>query len=376
MKISAFATALLFASPFASAASLRNNKEESNTSKLSKAQLVVHGVKGDFSDADLAIITQTAIAAYKAVQKNDRYSINSITPLIHFGVDDKDLKQGCQLCPPDDDAFLTQGCQLCPPDDDSFKSVVKGSGNGNVIMMDVEVGQGCQLCPPDDDAFAFEATSTYKDFTQSFCSLLTRSGSANLANSHSCHFTFLEEPGHKVAPLQLKKTKDEQALGFLSVRGLLHDLSAKDIAMIEKYTIATYNQAFANTGYSLEAINARGSVETPKSNKNLDQGCQLCPPDDDALKQGCQLCPPDDDSFLTHGVANIVLLDAKVAGLSQGCQLCPPDDDAVLSTVDLERANKAFGKALCTKLRNSGSPNLAFADGCSMDFLYEHATTK
>ena len=106
----------------------------------------------------------------------------------------------------------------------------------------------------------------------------------------------------------MKTIEDKSALGFLSVKGLLHDLTRDGIAIIEGATFETYNDAFANVGYSFESLRVRDAVETPKN----------------SLKQGCQLSPPDDDSFGAKG--NVLLFDIKVGGgvVNQGCRSALP----------------------------------------------------
>ena len=395
MKISTIAATLLALSPVTQAVLY---KEESL--KTSKAQIVIQGVPNDFSKEDLAVINKSAIAAYNAVQKDSSYSLVTVKPLLHFGAGDS-----------------VSQCMLCPPDDDAFSL-----GEEKVLVADVQVrSKQCMLCPPDDDVVALEDSSNHKLFVESFCNLLATSGSENLAKAHHCSFSFLEKPGHKVAPLSLVN-RGEAALGFLSVTGLLQELSTEDIAIVESSTLETFNQAFANiAGYSeLASLHVKSAVETPKNHHGLTQcmlcppdddvmevkskQCMLCPPDDDTMKSApaikqCMLCPPDDEAFSSRAgyVGSVLMLDIEVAApktTSNGkvsqcmlcppddetvmvpavkqCMLCPPDDDEVGAGMDLKTVAMAFSRALCSKLRNSGSPNLAYADDCALDFFYEH----
>ena len=348
MKIAAIAT-VLFAgfSSHAQASSLRSKN-------LSKAQIIVHGVLHDFSDKDLAIIGESAIAAYNDVQKNSGFTLKEVKPSLHFGV-------GTNAEWP---------CMFCPPDDDSFTF-----GSEMVLLADIEVGSNskwpCMFCPPDDDTVALDSMESHKEFADGFCHRLTLSGSANLANAHHCSFSFLEEPGHKVAPLEMMHNKDKTAQGFLSLTGLLHDLSKKDIAIIQATATTLYNKAFSKTGFTLKSVNARGAIQVPNQTENVKQ-CLNCPDAADKLAWPCMFCPPDDDSFSQHK-ANVLLLDVEV-GSKWPCMFCPPDDDSFqqLSSSELESINKAFSETLCSELRMTGSTNLAAVDDCAMNFFMEH----
>ena len=348
MKFSTIVTSLISLAPLAQASTLRAKPS------TSKAQIIVHGVLHDFSDKDLAIIGESAIAAYNDVQKNSGFTLKEVKPSLHFGV-------GTNADWP---------CMFCPPDDDSF-----AFGSEMVLMADIDVGSSskwpCMFCPPDDDTMTLDNLDSHKDFVDGFCHRLTLSGSANLANAHHCSFSFVEDPGHKVAPLEMIHNKDETGQGFLSLTGLLHDLSKKDIAIIQATAAALYNKAFSKTGFTLKAVNARGAIQVPEKTENVKQ-CLNCPDAAEKLAWPCMFCPPDDDSFSQHK-SNVLLFDVEV-GSKWPCMFCPPDDDSFqqLSSSELENINKAFSETLCFELRKSGSTNLAAVDDCAMKFFMEH----
>jgi hypothetical protein len=245
-------------------------------------------------------------------------------------------------------------------------------------MVDMNVGVGsnwpCMFCPPDDDTVIVGDSASHKVFTETFCERLSFSGSPNLANAHHCSFTFLEQPGHKAAPVEAIRHKDKTSQAFLSITGLPKKLSKKDLAIIDASAIEAYKDAYE--GHSLKSISARGIIDMPKKSLASKQ-CINCPSGDEKLAWPCMFCPPDDDSFeLTADEGKIILLDVEV-GAQWPCMFCPPDDDSFeLASPDLKYVNTAFSKALCSKLRNSGSTNLAKADDCAMEFFYEPSTSK
>jgi hypothetical protein len=275
------------------------------------------------------------------------FALDEVKPLLIFGADgdDENMKR-CRMCP-NDDAFLS--------------GMV---GFEKIILADIKVikSSRCRMCPNDDDDYVLENTANHQAFVENFCELLANSGSANLANAHSCSFSFLESPGHKVAPLSVVKhtAKDngEAALGFLSINGLMHDLSEKEMKLIEKDAMETYNTAFGpSTGNYLASIHVRDGVVAPKTVDGVTQ-CLTC-----SEITRCRMCPNDDYELSTPegSVGNVLFLDIKL------------DQHVALGdNVDTKPITVAFSRALCAKLRASGLPNLAFAGDCAMDFFFEH----
>jgi hypothetical protein len=332
-------TVLLCAvAPFAaSGLSLRSSEQGSAaTTKAtsSKAQIIIHGVIHDFSDNDIAIIGESAIAPYNVAQKGSGHSLNSLELQLQFGVG-ANAEWPCMHCPPDDDAFINWPCMHCPPDDDSFSF-----GSEKVLMADLTVGSEwpCMHCPPDDDAVALSTASNHEAFVESFCSRLSHSGSANLANAHHCSFNFVEDPGHKTAGIVISRNADKTAQAFLSVTGLLSDLSAKDIAIIESNAVSVYNEAWSKAGFSIKSAHARGAINMPKQSVAVKQ-CINCPIEGEKVAWPCMHCPPDDDAALEQSEGNVLLLDVDI-GSEWPCMHCPPDDDAVeLEAAEIKKKN-------------------------------------
>jgi len=369
MKLS---TSLIFAlaastTGVSSASFLKTREPES---KNSKAQVIIQGVKTDFSDEDLVIISKSVIAAYNSMQDGSGFVVEGAQPLIHFGT--SNLGQHPRGGP--------DYCYRCAPDDDATTMTM------NYVLLDTKVskqplgrytGGGhtwCYRCAPDDDSM-LGSVDNHEKFVNAFCDLLVESGSTNLKDAKGCSFTFLEDPGYKVAPLAIKETEEESALGYFEVQGLLHEMSAEDIKIVEAATISAYNEAFATLGHSMEELNTHGAAKVPSSKHGREQS-------DNSLTLGqhprggpdyCYRCAPDDDSITNQ--ASAVLFDAKLGqtnGRPDWCYRCAPADDSMATEKDIEKINSAFNLAVCAKLRNSGSANLAYAEGCEMEFLYHH----
>jgi hypothetical protein len=312
------------------------------------------GVLSDLTPADLSIVEKSAIAAYGAMQLGSGYTLEEVKPLLIFGAgsgDDGNLKQ-CNHCP-NDDAFLTGTV-----------------GFEKIIVADIKVlrSSQCNHCPNDDDDFVLENIANHQVFVESFCEFLATSGSVNLANANGCSFSFLQSPGHKVAPLTVvtrtEKNHGEAALGFLSINGLIHDLTDNEKTLVATDALETYNKAFgSSTGNSLASLHVRDGVVAPQTADGVTQ-CLTC----HKITQ-CNHCPNDDYELSTPEgtVGNVLFLDIR---LDQAAAL--GNNVALANTVDMKAVTIAFSRALCSKLRASGLPNLAFAGDCAMDFFYEH----
>ncbi|GAX09991.1 hypothetical protein FisN_11Lh016 [Fistulifera solaris] len=312
-------------------------------------RVVVHGMKHEATSDDMVLIGKAIKTAYNKVYDTAGYTMDI-------------FKAESAAAVPDFVGLNQPDCRLCPNDDDTM--VLKGTKlNGQMILGYVQVGwtqPDCRLCPNDDDVVAaFKSTQELKafhvSFEDEFCALLRQSGSANFAHAHACSFSFLDMPGqpHVSLPMQDKLSKNTEAQVIF--RGTLHELSESDMNLVDQSVVLAYNEAFSSVGYGLGNFNSVADIDMPN---------HLAQPD-------CRLCPNDDDVM---AISETKLLVARVTPIMQpDCRLCPNDDDALKATVSDEKLafmHGAFEKALCQKLKNSGSANFANVHDCNFRFVH------
>jgi DNA-binding protein YbaB len=153
------------------------------------------------------------------------------------------------------------------------------------------------------------------------------------------------------AKLGLRRSEDKSNLGEtldsrLVIHGLVKEVSNADMDIIADSIVSAYNDAFEPTGLTLETFNVHSTAELPSLTK-------------------CTHCPDDELTDKSPGA----LFLAQVSGLGK-CTHCPDDD--ILEGMKGSQGNKyhtSFEKAFCDKLRQSGSANLAQANGCSFSYL-------
>ena len=360
MKFTSLAlTALLFGSASADF-NLRAaaNQLLGTTTKTDSAdvRVVVHGMKHEATSDDMHIIGKAIKTAYNKVYDTAGYTMDS-------------FKAESAAAVPEFVGLNQPDCRLCPNDDDVM-AVKETKLNGQMILGYVQVGwmqPDCRLCPNDDDAVAaFKSTQELKAFHSSFesefCALLRQSDSANFAHAHGCSFSFLDMPGqpHVSLPIQGKVNKNTEAQVLF--RGTLHELSDSDMTLVDQSVVLAYNEAFASVGYGLGSFHSVADIDMPT---------HLAQPD-------CRLCPNDDDVMAV--VSEAKLLVARVTPITQpDCRLCPNDDDALAAAVSEEKLafmHGAFEKAVCQKLKNSGSANFANVHDCNFRFVHNEAGSK
>lgn len=138
------------------------------------------------------------------------------------------------------------------------------------------------------------------------------------------------------------------------VRGLVNKASSEDFDIIRKSIVNAYNEAYQESGYSIEGYNIQltaTDIETVGFNYD------------------CRFCPPDDDAAAVKDTAQLILASVDVG---YDCRFCPPDDDSQVQTANpfnLATMHRAFETAFCEDLRASGSPNMAKVRDCSFSFL-------
>ena len=135
-------------------------------------------------------------------------------------------------------------------------------------------------------------------------------------------------------------------LSVLIAMPWMHD----ELALIDASLASVYNDAFLGTGSSISTGQCHGCVEQ----------CHGC----EAKLEQCHGCVEQ-----CHGCdSKVVVVDAKI----EQCHGCGMDMDSF----EYNYALTAMSNALCAKLRNSGSANLANASGCAITFLAQHRATK
>jgi hypothetical protein len=182
--------------------------------------------------------------------------------------------------------------------------------------------------------------------------MLRASGSDNLKAVSECYLSFLTT-GAEGSSLPIKTDKGcgmKQMEGNVMMRGILHDFSYDDIALINKSVQEAYNDAFSTVGYSLGSFEAVNYLD-------VFAGCWW-----PGCTSECRLCPNDDD-MASLGEAKLIV--AKMAPLCPNDNVGPP----AVNKAKLEFIHEAFEKALCAKLANSGSANFANVQGCSFSMV-------
>lgn len=154
-----------------------------------EAQIMVHGLLRDISEADMVTMGKAAEAAYNQV-------FATLTGMTLAGVR---MVANIDI-PVDWNNWSQPDCTLCPPDDDKLKMA---SGESKLVVARVESfgwsQPDCTLCPPDDDAFLPITDDTlavlHQAFENTFCKMLQKSGRHNLAAVHDCAFRFVHNAG-------------------------------------------------------------------------------------------------------------------------------------------------------------------------------------
>jgi len=365
MKFNAVVLAMLATSVSAADFSLRAaaNKllgtTESTAAHSTESRMIVQGLLHAASEEDLEIIGKSAIAAYNKVYGPYGHSIQafktstSVTVSQIPGISDPSCGA---LCNPNDDAVATKG----------QTEIVFGRVSQIPGISDPSCGA---LCNPNDDATFVELNGAqladvHKSFEDKFCAKLRSSGSANLANAKGCAFAILDVPGQAdFVPIEsaYASTNGQSTEGQIVLQGLLNDLSESDMKLIDESVMAAYDDAFAKVGFKLK-LSSKTSVGVSQIPGISDPSCGA-------------LCNPNDD--MTLGESQIVFSRvSQIPGISDpSCgALCNPNDDVIVVNLkETERAymHKAFEKAFCAKLQNSGVANFANAHGCTFRFVYD-----
>ena len=358
MKINAIVVAMLASTASAADFSLRAaaNKLLGTTESAARStdtRLIIQGLLHAASEEDLEIIGKTVVAAYNKEYGPYGHSIQafksstSVTVSQIPGIHDP----SCRLCP-NDDAVVTEG----------QTEIVFGQVSQIPGIHD----PSCRLCPNDDVTFmelnGADIEQVHQSFEDKFCAKLRSSGSANLANVKDCSFAILDMPGEAdFVPIEsaYASTNGQSTEGQIVLEGLLNDLSDSDMELLDQSVVAAYNDAFAKVGFKLK-LESKTSVGVSQIPGIHDPSCRLC---------------PNDDAIVTEGQAEIVFSRVQqIPGIHDpSCRLCPNDDVIVVDLAETERAymHKAFEKAFCSKLQNSGVANFANVDGCTFRFVYD-----
>ena len=136
----------------------------------------------------------------------------------------------------------------------------------------------------------------------------------------------------------------------VSVTGLLHDLTIDELAIIDNSLAEVYNDAFKGTGSSVSTGQCHGCVEQCHGCVTKVEQCHGC-------VEQCHGCG-----------SKVVVVDTQI----EQCHGCGLE----VGSPEYNFALSAMSNALCAKLRNSGSANLANADGCAINFLAQHRAQK
>jgi hypothetical protein len=352
MKITAFAVAALtgVSSVSASDFSLRSaarklmGSSPESPSVPADVRVILHGLLHETSREDMQIITKSIVAAYNHAYKPAGHSLDAFDPhtFVEFtrGQQDPPI---CELCPDDDVAGMDSQSQLV-----LARVGAKGTQDPPI----------CELCP-DDDLLGIELGGTHQKFQETFCAMIRSSGSANLAKVNDCSFSFLEITGGNTDSVPIGSAvkqfcnNDMKMEAQVMVHGALRDFTKEDLALINKSAKSAYNDAFSLAGFAIGSFETVREMDVP--------GVSQDPPI-------CELCPDDDKAFAAGGVTK--LLVAHVA------PLCLSDDNgsSVTDNAKLAFMHKAFEKAFCSKLQNSGSANFANAQDCAFRMVSSPVT--
>jgi len=207
-------------------------------------------------------------------------------------------------------------------------------GQGQLLLGEI-VTDDCRGCPPDDDSLSSSNSQIHSNFVHSMCKSLKHSGSANFENVHGCKLVFLDTSGRNGFNADAETAKHRAQI---TVKGMNHKASAKDLEIISKEAVESYNEIFKSARYSLDVFTTNMAAPIAKGSNH---------------KAGHQL-------FMTEFVQSV----------GDDCSGCPPDDDAV-SAKQLKAMHDQFENTLCGKLQRSGKGNLANVRDCSFQFVID-----
>ena len=307
-------------------------------------RVTIHGMKADLSDEDLAIVNQSIVKAYNKAYLTSGYSMNTFDAEVST--------------PLEDPLSWDPTCRLCPPAEESIVAAAKTEGHLFLGRVQVSWDPTCRLCPPDVETTIKNLGDMHQSFENNFCAGLRESGSDTLAEARDCTFSFLNMPGQAEENLPIvEQSNGQNAEVQLTLQGTLHDLSEKDMKIIDGSIVSAYNEAFSSAGYKLKSFETVSDIELP-SNVSWDPTCRLCPPNTESMRMGS---------------TNLIVATADTLGWDPTCRLCPPAEDvtvAELSDAKLAFLHTAFEKTFCAKLQKSGSANFANVSGCSFRFVF------
>jgi len=324
---------------------------EPAASAPTETRVIVQGLLHAASEDDLKIIGKSAVAAYNQAYGPYGHSIKAFKSTTSVSVSETPGTGG-------------PTCTLCGNDD---ANITESKGQAEIIFGQVSETAGtgdptCSLCGNDDTTFVelkgAQLGDVHKSFEEKFCAKLRSSGSANLANAQGCSFAIVDMPGQAdFVPIEsaYASTNGQSTEGQIVLRGTLNELSEADLKLLDKSVIAAYNDAFAKAGYKLK-LKSKASVYVSETPGTGDPTCSLCGNDD-----------------MTFGEVQVVFSHVQeTPGTGDPtCTFCGNDDEVVLlKDSEVAYMHKAFEKAFCAKLQNSGVANFANVHGCSFRFVY------